>query len=159
MAQIINRTNPEILANRRFIGLEFISISEKGMYFPKNTSFTVGISTDQYIHFINDGEFWSFYVNQNKDGFPFSKDKAGAYKIADRALARMFIRSTKRQPSDRMLIKATKAKHGASTIYEIYTQHTLDEVTYTVSHEEQKKSFKKKVRSVYLPPKKKQSCQ
>jgi hypothetical protein len=126
MARIINRTTPEIIANNRHSGLDFITIKERGFYFPKNISFELKVSASRFIHFINDDDYWCFYVNDDKDGFKFSLDKGGSYMINDRALSRMFIKSTNMKNGDRLLVKSTKTKNNGATVYEIHTKETID---------------------------------
>jgi len=128
MARVINRTTPEIVVNNRHSGLDFISIDEKGFYFPKQISFSIKAATNKYIHFINDDDYWAFYVNEDKDGFPFSMDKQ-SYRVNDRALSRLFLRTTNRECGDRLLVKYTKAKHNGGYLYEIHTKESVEQIT------------------------------
>lgn len=89
---IINRRNPEILASYKGKGLLYLTLRTKDVYFPKQVCHALKLNKGDLIHFWNEGDQWCFYKNNNdKDGFPLTYDKG--YKISNRALARMMIKS------------------------------------------------------------------
>ena len=147
MAQIINRKTPQIIANNRHSGLDFITITDKGFYFPKAVCFSLGISLGKYVHFVNDGDYWAFYINKDNDGFPFNMEKKGVYRLNDRALSRMFLQSTKRKATDRLLIKITKSRNDGQPIYEIHTKETIDEIITKEIEAKKKKEYTLKLRN------------
>lgn len=128
MAQIINKRTAEIIANRRPTGLMFVSVNEKGFYFPKSVSHAVGAHSGLYVHFINDVDYWAFYINDDKDGFKLVQDK-GAYRVDDRALIKMFFRGIKKDcKKSRFFVVESKSAQAGVKIYEIYTKETVDVV-------------------------------
>ena len=127
---IVNKTHPEIIASRRAKGIIYLTIRPKEIYFPKQVCSWLGIEKGKYIHFINDGSSWSFFINDDPDGFEVTFDKG--FKIASSALAGMFKRSTKRTWGDRMLVTKTKSIVKDSNIYEIITNKTYDQILKSV---------------------------
>lgn len=147
MATIINKRTPEIIASRRALGINFISIRDKEIYFPKQTAALIGLTGSDYVHFINDGSYWAFYINKDVDGFQVSNDKG--YKICNRTLVRIFTRSTKKKLGDRFYIVPTNALHNGHKIWEIYTADTIDVVV-----EKQKRIAEQKKYVLSLTPQK-----
>lgn len=120
MAQIINRKTPEIVARGRGYGVDYITVMERGIFFPKGVAARVGISLNKYIQFINDGSFWCFFINNDPDGFKFaSAGRKGGYVINSEALSKMFLRSTGKEMNDKLLISPTPSRRESNVIYEI----------------------------------------
>ena len=124
MARIINKNTPEITASRRALGVTLVTIVPKHFYFPKQTAFLAGIDSNKFIHFINDGKYWAFIVNDDPDGFPVNANKG--YLVQNRSLVGMFYRSTGRKGKCRFYIHKTKALHNGCPVYEI-SQETVEE--------------------------------
>lgn len=119
MATIINKRTPEIIASRRPAGINFVTVIETGFYFPIQTAFWLGLEKGKYMHFINDGAYWAFYVNNDTDGFDVVPDKG--YKVNNRTVAGLFLKSTKKKLKNRFYIIPTNSEHNGSKVYEIYT--------------------------------------
>lgn len=114
------------MASRRALGISFVTITEAGMYFPKQTAFIAGIKEGRYVHFINDGDYWAFFVNDDLDGFPVTNTKG--YLICNRTLSRLFLRSVKKKLRDRFYVVPTNAEHHGNKVWEIYTKDSVDMV-------------------------------
>lgn len=142
MAKIINKRTPEIMANRRPTGLDYVSIKERHLYFPKQVAFKAGMNIYKYLHLINDGDYWAFFINDDKDGFQLKQDKPGSYKINDRALVRMFLKSTGKKLNDRLFITQSTSEHNGCKLWEIYTKETVD---FIINKQKDIKMQRKKV--------------
>ena len=124
MAQIINKRSPEIIASRRALGINFLTVREKEIYFPKQVVHFLGIEKGKYIHFINDKDYWGFFVNTDPDGFEITFDKG--FKICNRTLAAMFAKSIGKK--GRFYILDTNTRQAGHKVYEVYTQETVEVV-------------------------------
>lgn len=147
MASIINKRTPEIMASRRPLGINFVTITEKGFYFPKQTAFSVGITDYKYVHFINDGDYWAFIVNDDADGFAVTSNNG--YMVCNRTLPKMFIRSIKKKLRDRFYIVPTNSEQNGCRVWEIYTKDTVEVVV-----EKQKRIAEQKSYVLSLTPQK-----
>lgn len=129
MAQIINKKNPLIITSTRTRGYCSVTIKEKGIYITKQVALLCGLKVDQFVHFINDSNYWAFYVNEDPDGFAVSRDHAnGGFVLYNRQLSKMFRTSTRAAINDRFLIISSNARHNGSTLYEIITSASVDVV-------------------------------
>ena len=120
MAQIINRKTPEIVKNGRGIGGDYVTVMRRGFFFSKGVSARIGISRNKFVHFINDESFWSFYINNDPDGFPvMSGGRSGDFVINSEPLTKMFLKSTGGQVNEKFIITPTPARNNSSIVYQI----------------------------------------
>jgi len=139
MARIINRTSPELVMEAKG-NIRFVTIFGKCLFFNKYLSMAAGLSVKKYAHFINEGDFWAFFVDENNDGFQFHVDRTGAYRINSSGLLEMIKRSIKKNNGDRLLVRLSGAEHNGNKVFELHTKETLDEYT----QRELEKFFKRK---------------
>lgn len=147
MASIINKRTPEIMASRRPKGINFVTVTDKGLYFPKQTAFLVGLKEGQHVHFINDGDYWAFFINADTDGFAVTNNNG--YMVCNRTLPKMFVRSIKKKMRDRFYVVPTNSEKDGCRIWEIYTKDTVEVVI-----EKQKRIAEQKNYVLSLTPQK-----
>jgi hypothetical protein len=129
MAQIINKKSDIIIASVRAKGFAFISIKEKGLHFTKQTALLCSLKQNKHVHFINDGNYWAFYVNDDPDGFRISPDHAnGGFVLYSRELARMFRATVGGNNNNRYFVNRTKALHDDHSVFEILTTATMETI-------------------------------
>lgn len=128
MAQIINRKSPKIIDSIRARGYSFISVKKKGLFFSKPAAQMCGVSSDKFIHFINDFNYWAFYINDNPDGFvlTFDHDGRSGFIVYSTQLSRLFIKSTGKKLNERFFINDTKSEHNGNPLWEIQTLSSID---------------------------------
>ena len=127
MAKIINTKSPEIIAGVRAKGFCFISVKEKGLHITKQVALMCGLKADKFVHFLNDSNYWAFYVNDDPDGFRVCADHAnGGFVLYSRELSRMFKRSTGARVNNRFFINKVPAKHNDNQLFEILTSATIE---------------------------------
>lgn len=127
MAKLLNRATPEVIASRNSEGHPFVTVSERGFTFSIQLVIAAGITTESFIHFINDEDYWAFVVNDQPDGFQIMKDN-NTIRLASRYLAKAFIKSTGRLNGERFFATKSKAEHNGCPLFEIYTRESVVEV-------------------------------
>lgn len=105
----------------------FIAVYPQRVMFTAEAVKRFKLMKGRYIHFTNDGSVWTFYMNQDPDGFLLESDenrkkKSSSLIIFSRALARMFSKSTNFKPTMRFRIKKTYVKQNGATVHEIITK-------------------------------------
>lgn len=93
---IINRKSPELASNRKLSKMPVhINVGGKAVYFTSMAANLTGLGEGKFIQFINDGNEWSFYVNEDTDGFEAKRaDKRGnSRRIHNSGLVVMILKS------------------------------------------------------------------
>jgi hypothetical protein len=127
MARIINRISPEILIEAK-ANVRVVTIGKRHIFFNKTLSVAAKMNSDKYVHFINDGDYWAFYLDADPDGFKLTRDKYGCYRINNLALVEMFKKTIGRNVGDRLAVRPSKSEKQGSIVYEIYTKATLEQL-------------------------------
>lgn len=120
---IINRTSKEIVALTRFRLKAYVNVEHKRFYFPMIAEKLCEFKLGEFVHFINDGSEWSFYINDDPDGFeltPISKTRPGAL-ICSIALVRLFRNSTGFLQVTGFEIEKTNNFHDKCRVFKINT--------------------------------------
>jgi hypothetical protein len=92
----INRKSIEIVnGHKRAQQRLFVTVSDCSVFFSAAIVRMCGIQKDQYVHFMNDGNQWDFYVNDDPDGFKFTfkRGHREELKITNTALCKMILKS------------------------------------------------------------------
>jgi hypothetical protein len=131
--EIINRKHPKILELSKSRGSVYVSIIEdKEMYFTSRAAVELDLKVDKYLHFMNDGQEWKFYQNDNPDGFPLTADSTAnsyAVKVSSRGLIQMFRKSTGfTDKRVRLLLHHTDQIVNGCKVIEIDTRKSYDEI-------------------------------
>ena len=68
--ETINKRHDAITSNQRVDLASYFKLeSDKAVYFSAGAGFEFGLIPGLYIHFMNDGDKWFFYCNDDTDGF------------------------------------------------------------------------------------------
>ncbi len=131
---IINKKSPEILKYRRYgTGADsFLRVYDTRMYFTSTAAEMCDMKIGYYAHFVNDEKDWSFYVDDDKDGFIISEGQDGRNKgnikaknICDVGLIRMFRATTGFSHDMSFNIEKTNALHDGCPLFKINTEKPI----------------------------------
>lgn len=99
----------------------FITVQNDRLYFPQHTTKALNLKPGLFVFFINDEKQWSFFVNNDKDGFVLSlhKSKTFATQLFSVPLMNLLRKSYGDQLPKKFYLLDTKRKHNNSVIYEL----------------------------------------
>lgn len=121
MLEIINRRHEEIFANRRTHALAYINfVNSKNILFSVKAVRSFGIYEGMFAHFVNDGDRWFVYFNDDADGFPIvaRKNKTNLY-ICSMHLIKLFAKRAGRKFPCKCILKLTGAKSKGRELIEL----------------------------------------
>jgi hypothetical protein len=127
MAKILNRSSPEIMARQYSFGVPYVSVSDRGIIFSKALVYEAGIKQGRYVHFINEDDYWAFFINDHPDGFLISNNNS-TLRCTTRVISDMFIKSTGRRIGEKFFTIKSTASQAGSPVYEIYTRESTIQV-------------------------------
>lgn len=126
--QIVNLNNPTIKAFSRG-GKKVVQmrVSERQIAFTRPFCVSNKIVAGQYVHFINDGADWKFYINQDKDGFQLISDRhrRGGLILCNIALCHMLRKSTGMLSPASFPIEPTKMHQNGKQVFMIMTHKPI----------------------------------
>jgi len=145
MAQIINKKSKEIIHSIRAQGYSFVSLKQKGLFFSKPASMLCGFSEGKFIHFVNDSNYWAFYVNDDSDGFTLTPDDDGesGFIVYGTQLSRLFKQSVGAKLGERFFINETKSLQNDSKVFEIQTISTVEVILDKVTRMNEQRKLEK----------------
>lgn len=154
MARIINRKSSSIIRP----GADeyaFVSPRPRFLFFSKAAARLCGLTHDKFIHFINDQNYWAFYLNDNIDGFelkPCSKN-SGAFYVYSSGLAEIFTETVECEYGERFFIDKTSGFVSEDPIFEIQTHSSVSVMVDKVVKMNAQKDIEKKYVLNLLPGK------
>jgi hypothetical protein len=97
--------------------------NNREMYFSLAAVEEFDLKHGKFMHFDNDNNHWTFYISDDSDGFPLFTAKDGAIRISNKALVRLFRKTTAYTGSEtiRFMLRKTNGKVGNRPIVEIVT--------------------------------------
>lgn len=97
-----------------------ISISDKCMYFTAQVVKDCGIRPGEFMHFLNEGDKWRFYTNDDSEGFLITPvvSKGGCH-ITHSVLCSRILKTTGFKNSKRFDVKETGQEQDKCKVYEI----------------------------------------
>lgn len=121
MIQEINRHSPDIqnlqLNNTTY---KYIKVREnERIYFPNAVVLMCGLKVGNYIHFLNEGNEWMFYSNDNKDGFKIVITGDKLLQICSYPLSRMILKSCSYQFKHTFYVRQTKIIHDNCPVFKL----------------------------------------
>ena len=126
--QVVNKNTPAIQAfSGGGIKTQQVRVTEKVLHFSRALCVTNRIHAGQFMHFINDGPDWKFYVNNDKDGFALINDrwKKGALLLCSAALAHMIRKSTGKLGPVSFPVEPTRLYNEGKKVFMIMTHKPL----------------------------------
>jgi hypothetical protein len=131
--EIINKKHDLITSRIKTNVQSFIKISsKKEIRFSITAIRELGLSEGLFIHFINDGDGWSFYVNTDPDGFELKYGRSpNALSIFNMALIILFCKRTFSDIPCAYPLYPSKRRHeGKYVIIDIDTKRSLKPEDY-----------------------------
>jgi len=128
---LINKKHPEILENKSGKNDSYMSVTDVGLYFTSASAKTFGLTAGMYLQFLNDGREWSFFQNGDADGFLLTadaKESSSAVAIHNKALVKLFTKSTGFGKGTRLLLIESNIKHQGAPCVEIITNKSFDQL-------------------------------
>jgi len=123
--KVINRKTVEVVNNKsRALRKVYLSLSKNVVYFTSVASDLCGLSDNSYVNFINDGDEWRFFVNDDTDGFKAcivnKVGKRPCYRLHNSGLVNMILKSTGHlQKTKRFVIEKTGTFQDRSPIFRL----------------------------------------
>lgn len=123
--KIINRFSTEVLVKKsRNQQRHFVTVGNRVVYFTVMTALFCGIKEGSFIQFMNEGNDWQFYVNDDTDGFvPIRvdsvKNEKHSYRICNDGLVNMILSSTGFKKKKRFSVKKTELFQDRSPIFQL----------------------------------------
>lgn len=127
---LINKKHPEILESKSGKNDSYMSVYEDRLYFTSQAAKRFGLTAGTYLHFLNDGASWCFFQNNDPDGFAVqddAKENSSAVMVCNKALIRMFMKSTKVTKGTRLYLMESNIRQNGIPVIEIVTNKTYDE--------------------------------
>jgi hypothetical protein len=124
---VINRKSKELtLHGGRAKTRLYVSVSDRYVYFTSAVSKVCELGAGLYVHFINDGSEWSFYVDDDSDGFKLnSMAKSNAYFISNSGLCHMILKSLGVKTEKRLMVEATKIIHDKCPVFKLSNENVF----------------------------------
>jgi hypothetical protein len=126
---VINKKHPAIIEAKRKSEC-YMSVSERQIWISHEAAHRFGLSAGKYLHFLNDGREWSFFQNEDPDGFFLQhngKPSSDALMITSRPLIRMFLKSTGFKSGTWLYLLVSDAECSGSKVVQIITNKTYKE--------------------------------
>lgn len=100
----------------------YVAVREKGLYFTVAIAREVPLRIGEYVHFMNEGNRWQFFVNDDKDGFPLTPViKKGGFNITSSALAKLIQKTTGYTTTKNYEVRKTGGEQDKCPIFELIT--------------------------------------
>lgn len=128
---IINKKHPEILDSASGKNECYVSLHEDRLYFTNTAAKLFKLVPGRFLQFVNDGAHWSFFQNDDPDGFTIqadSKQNSNAVMVCNRALIKMIMRSTRMGSGARLFLAYSNAKVQSCDVIEIRTDKTYEQL-------------------------------
>lgn len=127
---LINRKSKElVLHGGRAKTRLYVSLNRNHIYFTSSVSRLCEMQVGLYVHFMNEGSDWNFYLNDDTDGFKlcFIKSKGG-YMIANTGLTQMMLKSFGVKDEKRLSIEPTNIMQDKCPVFKL----SFDEVSNVI---------------------------
>lgn len=119
--QEININSPEIAPYRlNNVTYRYLKIKEgEKIFFTKAIVLLCGLKAGEFVHFLNEGNDWMFYSNDNRDGFKITADAAGNLQLNSYPLSRMILKSCGHQLKHTFYVKQTNIIHDKCQVFKM----------------------------------------
>lgn len=119
--KVINRKSIEIVLNGgRATTRKYIVIEKRRIYFTAAITRLCELKTGLYVHFLNEGSDWDFYVNDDPDGFKLTPVVSkGGFHINNTGLTTMILKSTGFNKAKRFAVVKTDLFQDRSPVFKL----------------------------------------
>lgn len=111
-----------------------MSVSERQIWISHEAVNRFGLTPGKYLHFLNDGKEWSFFQNDDPDGFYIQhngKASSNALMITSRPLIQLFLKSTGFKPGTWLYLLESGIEFKECRVVQIVTNKTFQEFMNT----------------------------
>jgi hypothetical protein len=121
VVEIIDKTHEAITVNKTINTELFIKFhNDREIYFSIRACKLLGLTPELTVHFINDGDEWLFYVDDDPDGFKLtSQPKKNTLSIFNQALTTLFLKRTRCSLPCKFPLKVTNSRFKGKPIIRI----------------------------------------
>ena len=119
--EIINKKSVSIKNNNaRSLQRRHIVIDEVKLYFTAALVREFDLKVGEYMHFMNEGDKWQFFTNDDTDGFALTPVRLkGGINVNNTALCRLILKSTGYNPPKKYSVIKTNIMNDRCPVYEI----------------------------------------
>jgi hypothetical protein len=126
---LINKKHTVILDSKKRRDC-YMSVSEKMIWISSEAVRRFGLTAGKHLNFLNDGREWSFFQNDDPDGFFLQhngKQSSKALVITCRPLTKMILNSTGFKSGTWFYLLGSKIEKDGNRVVQIITNKTYDE--------------------------------
>lgn len=119
--EVINRKSKQVVINGgRSVTRMYVSVEFNKIYFTSTVSRLCELGKGLYVHFLNDGGDWQFFINDDEDGFKLTpvKQKNG-YHVTNVGLVNMILKSTGHKAPKKFHIEKTNTIHDKCPVFSL----------------------------------------
>ena len=121
--EIINKKSVSIRNNNaRSLQRRYVAVDDVRLYFTAALVRDFDINVGEYMHFMNEGSKWQFFMNDDNDGFLITKiTSKGGVNVTNSALCRLIQKSTGYTTQKNYEVVRTGFLHDNCPVFEIIT--------------------------------------
>lgn len=128
--EVINKSHEDISKGEKLYLPAFIKFGENNtVSFSAGAVKDFGLTEGMYVNFVNDGNEWWFYCDNNKDGFLLSARKDAKRRqlyVYNGSLISLFIKRTQMSCPVALKLSATKAYQNNCALIKIEINKPLE---------------------------------
>lgn len=127
--KLINKKHPAILDSKKRSDC-YMSVSEKMIWISSEAVTRFGLTAGKHLHFLNDGREWSFFQNDDPDGFFLQqngKQSSKALVITCRPLTKMILKTTGYKSGTWFYLLGSQIQQQGNQVVQIVTNKTYQE--------------------------------
>lgn len=119
--EIINKKSVSIRNNSgRSLQRRYVCVDNVKLYFTAALVREFDIKVGEYMHFMNEGDRWQFFTNDDEDGFLITPVRAkGGVHVSNSALCRLIQKSTGYTTNKNYEVLKTGSSHDGCQVYEL----------------------------------------
>ena len=119
--EVINRKSIAIKnGSLRSKQRHYVAVTDATIYFTASVVRELGLSHNEFVHFMNEGDKWQFFVNDDEDGFRLTpRRNKGGLEITNSALCKLIQKSTGYTTSKNYFVVKTGGENDKCPVYEL----------------------------------------
>lgn len=119
--EIINKKSVSIRNNNgRSLQRRYVVVDENKLYFTAALVREFELKDGEYMHFMNEGDKWQFFTNDDTDGFLITpvRQKGGVH-VSNTALCKLILKSTGHRPPKNFGVISTQIVHDKCPVFSL----------------------------------------
>jgi hypothetical protein len=119
--EVINRKSVSIInGTLRSRQRHYVKVNNSQLYFTAAVVRDLGIKEGDYVQFMNEGDKWQFFIDDNEDGFKLTPCRTkGGFDITSSALCKLIQKTTGYTTVKQYQVIKTGAENDRCPIYEL----------------------------------------